>query len=225
MKPMKIQNLITWMVVLSAMIIPLYSAAQTHVEIDGKQYKTIQIGKQVWTAENLDVTHFRNGDPIPQAKTPEEWKEASATGKPAWCYYENKDSIGALYGKLYNWYAITDARGLVPEGWHIPTSLNWSTTTKYLGGVDYAGVKMKSTTRWSDRNKGSNASKFDGYPGGIRNEDGVFSNINHAGQWWSVSPNVRDHSQIYSFKLHDSFEVFYVMNGKGAGLSVRAVKD
>jgi hypothetical protein len=82
--------------------------------------KSVTIGTQVWMKENLNVSTFRNGEPIPEAKTAEEWKAAGAAKQPAWCYYDNDPKNGAKYGKLYNWYAVNDPRGLVPVGWHVP---------------------------------------------------------------------------------------------------------
>ena len=111
-------------------------------------YKTVTIGTQVWMTKNLDVSTFRNGDPIPAVKTDEEWKRAGEEGKPAWCYYNNDPKNGTKYGKLYNWYAVNDARGLAPSGYHVPTAEEWTILTDYLGGDDVAGGKMKSTSGW-----------------------------------------------------------------------------
>ena len=109
--------------------------------------KGVAIGTQVWTTKNLDVATFRNGDAIPQAKTNEEWKAAGENKQPAWCYYDNKVANGTKYGKLYNWYAVNDYRGLAPAGWHVPTDAEWKVLIKSLG--DDTGKKMKSTLGWS----------------------------------------------------------------------------
>ena len=105
--------------------------------------KSVTIGTQVWMKENLNVSTFRNGDPIPEAKTAEEWKAAGAAKQPAWCYYDNDPKNGAKYGKLYNWYAVNDPRGLAPVGWHVPTKEELSDLINYLGGEYVAGRKMK----------------------------------------------------------------------------------
>jgi uncharacterized protein (TIGR02145 family) len=110
-------------------------------------FKSVKIGNQIWMAENLNVSTFSNGDPIPEAKTNQEWKKAGDDGKPAWCYYDNDTSNGRIYGKLYNWYAVNDPRGLAPLGWHIPTEKEWIIIQNYLG-ID-AGKKMKSTSGWN----------------------------------------------------------------------------
>ena len=113
------------------------------------QVKEVKIGKQVWMAKNLNVSTFRNGDPIPQAKTAEEWKKAFKNNQPACCYYENNAENGKTYGLLYNWYAVNDARGLAPQGYHIPTEAEWTILTDYLGYERLAGTKMKSTSGWN----------------------------------------------------------------------------
>jgi uncharacterized protein (TIGR02145 family) len=115
-------------------------------------YKSVKIGNQTWMTENLNVERFRNGDLIPQAKTNVEWEKAGKEGKPAWCYYDNDPKNGAKYGKLYNWYAVNDPRGLAPIGWHIPTDTEWTTLDNQLG--DDAGKKMKSTSGWNSYTSG-----------------------------------------------------------------------
>jgi uncharacterized protein (TIGR02145 family) len=104
--------------------------------------QTVTIGTQVWMTKNLDVSTFRNGDPIPEAKTDEEWKKAGENKQPAWCYYDNDPANGAKYGKLYNWYAVNDSRGLAPVGYHIPSDAEWTKLEVFLGAD--AGNKMKS---------------------------------------------------------------------------------
>ncbi|MFZ9583254.1 MAG: fibrobacter succinogenes major paralogous domain-containing protein, partial [Crocinitomicaceae bacterium] len=112
----------------------------------GLNAQTVTIGTQVWMTKNLNVSTFRNGDPIPEAKTDEEWKKAGENQQPAWCYYDNNPANGAKYGKFYNWYAVNDPRGLAPEGYHVPTDAGWTQLSDYLGGEDVAGKKMKSTS-------------------------------------------------------------------------------
>jgi uncharacterized protein (TIGR02145 family) len=110
-------------------------------------YKSVKIGSQTWMASNLNVSTFRNGDAIPEAKTEDEWEKAGKEGKPAWCYYDNYPKNGAKYGKLYNWYAVNDPRGLAPVGWHVPSDTEWTSLEDYLG--DDEGQKMKSTSGWN----------------------------------------------------------------------------
>ena len=107
----------------------------------------VTIGTQTWTSKNLDVSKFRNGEAIPLAKTNAEWELAGQNQQPAWCYYENKGENGTKYGKLYNWYALNDPRGLAPNGYHIPSKAEWTILTDNLG--EEAGTKMKSTSGWN----------------------------------------------------------------------------
>ena len=116
--------------------------------------QTVTIGSQVWMTKNLDVSTFRNGDPIPQAKTKEEWEKARENQQPAWCYYDNDPANGAKYGKLYNWYAVNDSRGLAPVGYHIPSDAEWTKLTDFLGGESVAGTKMKSKSGWNSYTTG-----------------------------------------------------------------------
>ena len=110
--------------------------------------QTVTIGNQVWMTKNLDVDKFRNGDPIPEAKTEEEWLKAGESEEPAWCYYRNdpKNDFGEKYGKLYNWYALNDPRGLAPEGFHIPSSEEWE-ILEFSIGRD-VGKKMKDSPKY-----------------------------------------------------------------------------
>ena len=96
--------------------------------------QTVKIGKQIWMTNNLDVVTFRNGDTIPQLKTEEEWEKASKLELPAWCYYNYDPVNGTKYGKLYNWFAVNDSRGLAPKGYHVPTESEWAKMIDFLGG-------------------------------------------------------------------------------------------
>jgi clan AA aspartic protease (TIGR02281 family) len=125
--------------------------------------KTVKIGTQTWMTENLSVDRFRNGDIIPEVKTDEEWKRAGENKQPAWCYYENNSKNNSKFGKLYNYYAIIDPRGMIPEGWHIPSKSEWYVTinenTKPLDG----GTQLKSKNGWHQSNsKNGNGNNISG---------------------------------------------------------------
>ena len=147
-------------------------------------FPVIKIGSQVWTSKNLDVATYRNGDVIPQVQDASAWASLT-TG--AWCYYGNDASNGTKYGKLYNWYAVNDPRGLAPKGFHIPSDAEWTVLTDYLGGTAAAGTKMKSSFGWDENGNGTNSSGFAGFPGGYRNYDGTFNSIGRNGNWWSAA--------------------------------------
>jgi uncharacterized protein (TIGR02145 family) len=153
------------------------------------QAQTVTIGTQVWMTKNLDVSTFRNGDVIPQASTDEAWKAAGENKQPAWCYYDNDPANGTKYGKLYNWYAVNDPRGLAPAGYHIPTDAEWTVLTDYLGGEAAAGKAMKSTSGWFENGNGTNSSGFSGLPGGDRNYSGAFDLVGKFGCLWSATEN------------------------------------
>ena len=181
----------------------------------------VKIGNQVWMTENLGVDYFRNGDAIPIAKTDEEWKKAGENKQPAWCYYQNDLTNGAKYGKLYNCYAVNDPRCLAPEGWHVPSDNEWKTLTNYLGGEDFARIKMKSTSGWKDTGNGTNVSGFNALPGGRRNNYGTFDFIGKYCYWW-CSTEVNIYS-AFCRTLHTSLGFANIFSGEG--LSVRCLRD
>jgi len=194
----------------------------------GGASKEVTIGKQVWMTQNLNVDKFRNGDPIPEAKTNEEWRKAGENGEPAWCYYNNNPDNGDRYGKLYNWYAVNDPRGLAPEGWKIPSDEEWIRLVDFLGGESVAGTKMKSTDFWADyegiSGNGTNESGFSGLPGGGRNFDGTFLSIGKFGGWWGSTEGGTDYAwncNLSYLYRHASRSAFV----KGLGLSVRCLRD
>lgn len=195
---------------------------------DGKEpsnnFKEVRIGNQVWMAENLNLDRFRNGDPIPHVKSAIEWKRAGEMQQPAWCYYDNDPANGEKYGKLYNWYAVVDDRGLAPKGWHIPSDEEWTTLTDYLGGEEIAGYKMKSTSGWAENGNGTNESGFSGLPGSVRYPiDGSFLHIGEIGYWWSSTPygDSAFSRALFSNKVYASNTIPFAKTG----CSVRCLKD
>ena len=186
--------------------------------------QSVTIGTQTWTAKNLDVATFRNGDAIPEAKTNEEWQAAGVNKRPAWCYYNNDPKNGTNYGKLYNWYAVNDARGLAPVGYHIPTDTEWTKLDNLLGGVMVAGYKMKSISGWLKKHNGNNSSGFSGLPGGFRDDSGVFSHGGGDGSWWSASEVSESNAWIRLLSSYNSNLGRYSYY-KQYSISVRCVKD
>jgi len=187
-----------------------------------------KIGNQIWATKNLDVATYRNGDAIPQVQDATAWNILT-TG--AWCYYENNSANGTTYGKLYNWYAVNDPRGLAPTGYHIPTSAEWSTLNTYLGGMQIAGGKMKEsgTSHWiSPNTDATNSSGFTGLPGGYRDDSffSFFSGVGTIGWWWT-SGGVGS-NKAWDVKLrNNNGEVSGYGNGAPIryGMSVRCIKD
>jgi uncharacterized protein (TIGR02145 family) len=188
---------------------------------------SVIIGNQEWQAENLDVDRFRNGDEISQVQSAAEWEQAGRERRPAWSYYENDAENGKIYGKLYNWYAVNDARGLAPEGWHIPTNEEWTILTDYLGGEEVAGGKMKSTgtAYWNSPNEGAtNESGFSALPGGYRENNGSFNDVRVFAFFWSATEGGSGYAWNFKlFFLNDG--VFWYNNFKSYGASVRCLRD
>ena len=182
----------------------------------------VTIGKQVWMSENLNVDKFRNGDPILEAKTDEEWEKAGENKQPAWCYYDNDPANGEKYGKLYNWYAVNDKRGLAPVGYHIPSDAEWTELEDFLG-TD-AGKKMKSTSGWNKDGNGTNESGFSGLPGGGRANYGTFYYIGKHGFWWSSSEDGTFLAWLRFLSCSDG-NVGRNGNNKEKGFSVRCLRD
>jgi uncharacterized protein (TIGR02145 family) len=190
----------------------------------------VKIGDQIWMGRNLDVATFRNGDPIPDAETDEEWDEAGENGKPAWCYYNYEPSNNYKYGKLYNWHAINDPRGLAPEGWSIPSDEQWTILTDNLGGEEVAGIKMKSSNDWAEEGVGNDESGFSALPGGFRDDLGRFkySKIGEGGYWWSSTESDSFDAELQALNRHLSYDnnkVFCINASKGNGYSVRCIKE
>jgi uncharacterized protein (TIGR02145 family) len=209
-------------ILLLLLITGVTSQAQV-TDIDGNSYDTVRIGNQVWMTKNLDVSRFRNGDTIPEAKTDEEWMEAGENEQPAWCYYDNDPANGAKYGKLYNCYAVNDSRGLAPVGYHIPSDDDeWTILIDFLGGNGRAGTKMKSKSGWSKNGNGTNESGFTGLPGGFREYDGGFYYVGTDGSWWSSTEEGKDGAW---FKGLNDYEDIFGSSSKSDGCSVRCLRD
>ncbi len=198
-------------------LLPLLSWSQSGA------IQSVTIGKQVWMTRNLDVSTFRNGDPIPEAKSDAEWEKAGQEGRPAWCYYDNNPANGAKYGKLYNWYAVRDPRGLAPKVWHIPSDKEWTVLTDYLGGKEKAGAKMKAKQGWAEDGNGTNSSGFSGLPGGHRAGNNIFSVIDNYGFWWSSTES--NTYGAWPRSLYNSRSVGRDDCSKAYGLSVRCLRD
>jgi uncharacterized protein (TIGR02145 family) len=152
---------------------------------NGFEISTIKLGDQTWMSANLSVDKFNNGDMIKEIKTKDEWRDAIKSKTPAWCYYDNNVENGKKYGKIYNWYAISDPRGLAPDGWHIPNNEDWLKLVNFLDGIEVAGTKMKSMSGWKNQGNGSNESGFNGLPGGYRFSNGSFNKLEKYIYWWS----------------------------------------
>jgi uncharacterized protein (TIGR02145 family) len=219
---------------LQAQVAQLQAQIDALIEATTAPMPNITIGTQIWSSTNLDVTSYRDGTPIPQVTDPTQWANLT-TG--AWCYYNNDSANGAIYGKLYNWYAVvgihdndpnTPNKVLAPIGWHIPSDFEWTSLINYLGGENFAGGKMKSTgtSLWQAPNTGAtNESGFLGHPGGVRFMDTLCC-IGEVAQWWSNLDY--ESNPTYAFRVEIFFNHTHLSSGQGYktnGCSVRLVKD
>ena len=185
--------------------------------------QTVTIGNQVWMTKNLNVDKFRNGDPIPEAKTEEEWIKAGKNKQPAWCYYDNDPANGEKYGKLYNWYAVNDPRGLAPEGFHVPSDKEWSALVKYIAGdIEFFGTLEERTKQFMEK---VNEFGYLALPSGGRKNDGPFIVLGSSGFWWSSTESSTDSEWGALFQQLDYFKVEALEGGKDNGLSIRCLKD
>lgn len=184
----------------------------------------LKIGPQYWMSYNLNVSRFSNGDEIQQAYTLDDWFYFGSQGTPAWCYYDFNPSNGNKYGKLYNWYAVNDNRGLAPRGWHIPSDTEWDVLVRNSGGDSEAGYVLKSESGWYNDGNGNNRSGFCGLPGGSLHADGRFSSLGKGSSWWTSSS--KDYSNAYSRHLHYKDDAMHIANYELTnGLSIRCVKN
>ena len=190
-------------------------------DIDGNTYKTITIGTQVWMAENLKTTKFKDGTAIPLVTDNTAWNNLST---PGYCWYNNDATTNKnTYGAFYNWYTVNTGK-LCPTGWHVSTHLEWKVLTNYLLGEIVAGGKLKETgtSHWH-RNSASNSTGFTALPGGLRYRDGIFNYIGIGGYWWSSTSYAN--FAWYRNMIDDSYEVYLDYQEKASGFSVRCLKD
>jgi uncharacterized protein (TIGR02145 family) len=202
------------------------------------KFDFVVIGNQMWMTKNLNVDQFRNGDQIFESRNNEDWKKAGEEGKPAWCYYDNNPENGKIYGKLYNWHAVNDPRGLAPEGWFIPSDNEWNNLIAFLGKYEFFH-KLRSENAWEYQFNSTNETGFTALPGGGRDANGVFSyfdcgfikeieeeyfefrnEIGSDAYWWSST--LDSNSNVSCFEISGQLQGIYKTD-KGKGYSVRCL--
>jgi uncharacterized protein (TIGR02145 family) len=216
---------------------PIFTNGGGVTDADGNTYATVVIGSQEWMAENLKTTKFRNGAAIPNVQPSANWRNLTSA---AWCNYNNNPDRDAVYGKLYNFYAVTDSRQICPSGWHVPTDAEWTTLMRTidpfanpaLGNSGFTGGMMKTTGTLQTGNglwmfpnaEASNGSGFSGLPGGRRLQDGNFSPLGFDGYWWTATENgaLNAFGRALYYGLGACNRL---VNPKRNGLAVRCVKD
>lgn len=189
-------------------------------------YREVKIGTQVWMADNLRVEYFRNGDPIPYARTAEEWIQAGKNKKPAWRNVGDWSSrhVSSQYGRLYNWYAVNDPRGLAPAGWYIPKDDEFTKLIDFLGGELVAGASLKSNNAWFENGNGTNSSGFNAMAAGYTDYLGTENGFERFGYWWSSSESIGEYAWgVYLF--YAGSHVGRYTYGKDEGLAIRCIKS
>ncbi len=193
-------------------------------DIDGNIYKIIKIGDQLWMAENLKVTRYRNGEVIPEVADANSWSDLTSG---AYCEYENNESNVDTYGRLYNWHAINDRRGLAPTGWYLPSDSDWQVLVDYLGGDAIAGGKLKEagTTHWLPPNTGAtNESGFTGLPGGSRTPSIVgYGYLGSLAHFWTSSEILGNNAYFRPLASEDTYAGHWGVP-KQYGFSVRCYR-
>jgi uncharacterized protein (TIGR02145 family) len=194
------------------------------MDVDCNVYNTVKIGNQWWMAENLKVTHYRNGDAIPNVIDDSTWTNLS-TG--AYCVYDNNESYAATYGNLYNWYAVDDSRNIAPVGWHVPTNVEWQRLADNLGGIFVAGDKLKDSRAeyWDNPDwAGTNESGFSVLPGGCRVfSSGSYSSMGRGAEFWTSEEFWSDWAWFWWLQTNPNIHQYQTR--KIGGLSVRCIKN
>ncbi|NQT26384.1 PKD domain-containing protein [candidate division KSB1 bacterium] len=200
------RRILAALLILINLILSAFIFAQetgTVTDIDGNVYQTVKIGVQWWMAENLKVTHYNNGDAIPNVTDNTEWDNLTSG---AYCNYNNDVTNIATYGRLYNFYTVKDARGIAPNGWHVSTEGDWEVLAHYLGGAaNEAGGKLKEAgfAHWNYPNNGAtNESGFTALPAGMR-WNGSFKNLGGKTLYWSTVTSSPPSGTSYQSQLND----------------------
>jgi uncharacterized protein (TIGR02145 family) len=189
------------------------------IDIDGNSYKTVKIGSQIWMSENLKVTKYRNGESIPNVTNNYEWSNLNIG---AW----NINQDVTIYGRLYNWFTVSDNRGLCPNGWHVPSLEEWNILVDFLGGEEIAGAKLKATTLWDSNEGATNESGFAAFANGFAliNTGNLHVDNGNLGFFWSSSP-WSDWGAISKKLWTITNDIKNHIGDKKNGFSVRCLRD
>jgi uncharacterized protein (TIGR02145 family) len=194
--------------------------------VDAGDTTTIEIAGMRWTGKNLDLSTFRNGDPIPLAKNDAEWLAATKAGQPISRYLNDNKESGKTFGRLYNWYAVNDARGLAPKGFHISTSDEWENMISRLGDRTTLAGRLKSKTGWREKDlPGTDQYGFDARPGGNAMSNGGFAGAGGIANFWCAT--ARDERTAWCVSFFGHKQAFDRIDPypKSVGQYVRCVKD
>ena len=194
------------------------------IEFDDYTYSVVEIGDQCWFAENLRTTVYADGSAIPEVTGNSAWTGLSTGAR---CDYNNNAANAGTYGRLYNWYAVDNASGLCPNGWHVPTDGEWTALEDYITAQGFNGTEgtaLKSTSGWSSGGNGTDDFGFSAFPGGFRRSTGGgFLYAGWYGTWWSSSPSGGDAWRRYLIYNHP--DIIRNFSSPRFGFSVRCLRD
>jgi uncharacterized protein (TIGR02145 family) len=207
----------------------------TVTDIDGNTYSTTLIGAQQWISSNLRTSKYRNGESIPYVQSNSNWSQLTTA---AWSYPGGLVANDAIYGKYYNFHVISDTRGVCPAGWRVPSDTDWKqleltlgmlstelNTTGHRGAAANVGGKLKSTTLWQAPNTGAtNATRFNGSPGGYRSSGGTQVDIGMRGLWWTGSGGGGNTATVRY--LYNNYGTIYRdISNRANGFCIRCIRD
>lgn len=183
------------------------------------------MGVQFWTAQNVALRHYRNGDPITHAFDDSVWNYCNENRIGAWSAYKHDTSGVVTYGLLYNWYAVADTRGFAPKGWRVPVDADFKLLEAAVADSLNAGYKLKSKTSWGIEGRGSNQYGFDALGAGLRRPEGKFDSRGTYGDWWTLTEDSTDRGKAFVWGLGSYYSTLYrAPTEKSYGLSVRLIK-
>ncbi len=196
----------------------------TAQEVKSSEIVGVDINGQVWMTDNLNKVVFNNGDSIPEAKSASDWLDAGKAAKPAWCWYSFGNQNDSSKVRLYNYFAVTDTRGLAPSGWHIPSQKDFDVLITNFGGKKIAGKNILASNQWGNTAEkayrmGQNSTRT-----GMRNFVGAFSNVDDFGYWWSVTSRVNGNAWHFVLN-HKTSLAKTSFSQQMNGFAVRCIKD
>jgi len=201
----------------------IFYGQESQNDFDENTYEILMINNQAWSSKNLNVSHYRNGDSIYQVNNAKDWENYANEGMGAWCYYNNEPSMSKIYGKLYNWYAVNDPRGLAPENCHIPKKQEFTSLIEFYESLENDQKVSKVSINKLEKTVMIIEGHFL-FPGGFISYNGDFNGVEESGYWWTSTEYALNDAWYKGFNLKTGkfLKGFY---DKGDGKSIRFIKD